>query len=183
MEQTTNPVGKFLDPLAIIAQLEIAKGAVVADFGCGPGYFTFPFSEAIGKDGIVYSFDILPHILESVAGKAKFLGVNNIITKRANLENVSGTKLQDSSVDWVILKDILFQNQKKEQMIDESHRILKSGGNVLVIEWNSSETAIGPSQEMRIEKERLEKMFTDANFSIQKNIDAGAFHYAFVAKK
>jgi ubiquinone/menaquinone biosynthesis C-methylase UbiE len=183
MIEIINPVGKFLDPLTIIAQLEINKGAVVADFGCGPGYFTFPFAKAVGTDGLVYSFDILPQVLETVSSKAKFSGTNNVITRRANLENIDGTKLGTGSVDWVILKDILFQNKKKQAIVKEAYRILKPGGKILVIEWSLKDLTIGPDLGVRIPEEKLRELFEIENFSIEKSIEAGSFHSAFIATK
>ena len=183
MKEIENAAGKFLDPARIIAQLEIAQGATVVDFGCGPGYFTFPFAEIVGKDGLVYSFDILPQIIEAVAGKAKLAGVVNIITRRVNLENPGGTKLQDGCSDWVVLKDIIFQNKKKQEIIKEAYRVLKPGGRALFIEWNEFNLTIGPSLELRINKKELEKMVLQEAFLIEKPIEAGNFHFAFVAKK
>ena len=87
------------------------------------------------------------------------------------------------SVDWVILKDVLFQNQKKEVIIGEAKRILKSGGKVVVVEWNKKDAGVGPEDDLRIMAEVLKKMFTDQDFSIAKNVTAGDFHYAFVAVK
>ncbi len=183
MIETIASVGKFLDPLAIIAQLGIGKGCRVADFGCGPGYFTFPLAEAVGKDGLVYSFDILPQALDTVASKAKFSGINNIITKRANLEKIEGTKLAENSVDWVILKDILFQNQEKQIIIREAARVLKPGGRIIVIEWSAKDLTIGPALGVRVDRDKLREMFTSENFAIEKEIEAGNFHNAFIAIK
>lgn len=183
MEETQNSIGKFLDPLAIIAQLDVVPGSVVIDFGSGPGYFSIPFAKSVGSDGQVYALDILPQALETVIGKARNSGVANITTKRVNLEKEHGTKLESDLADWIILKDILFQNQKKDVIIAEAHRVLKNGGKILVIEWNQKESSIGPAEEIRIPQIVLEKMFSDQKFIIEKNIQAGDFHYAFVAVK
>lgn len=183
MEEVQNAVRKFLDPDAIISQLDINQGSVAVDFGCGPGYFSIPFARAVGEGGQVYSLDILPQALETVAGKARNSGVANITTKRVNLEKEKGTKMAADVVDWVILKDVLFQNQKKEIIIAEASRILKSGGRVIVVEWNQAASTVGPAMEMRIPQIVLEKMFSDQKFIIEKNIEAGDFHYAFVAVK
>lgn len=183
MEETQNEVGKFLDPAAIIAQLGVNGGSVAVDFGCGPGYFSIPFANAVGEEGRVYSLDILPQALETVAGKAKNAGILNIATKRVNLEKENGTKLAANCADWVILKDVLFQNQKKDVIIAEAFRVLKTGGRVIVVEWNQKELTVGPAAELRTPQSVLEKMFTDQKFIIEKNVEAGDFHYAFVALK
>lgn len=181
--EAQNASGKFLDPDAIIAQLEIAPDSVVADFGCGPGYFSLPFAKAVGQNGKVFSLDILPQALETVAGKTKNSDIINVVTKRVNLEKENGSKLESSSVDWVILKDVLFQNSRKDVIIAEAYRVLKDGGRAIVVEWNGADSNIGPEMEIRISSEQLKKMFEDKQFSIEKNIDAGTFHYAFLAKK
>ena len=92
MEDNKNEIGKFIDPDAIIAQLDIQVGSVAADFGCGPGYFSIPFAKAIGEDGKIYVLDVLPQVLETVIGKAKNSGLTNVIAKRVNLEKENGSK-------------------------------------------------------------------------------------------
>lgn len=183
MEQVQSDAAKFLDPASIIMQIGISPNEIIADFGSGPGYFTLPFADAVGPKGHVFSLDILPQALETVASKLKNLGIFNVTIKRANLEKENGSKLDSASVDWVILKDILFQNSKKEIIIAEAHRVLKAGGRVIVVEWNQSDAAIGPEMGLRIAEEKLKKMFEDQNFVIEKKIDAGSFHYAFVGRK
>ncbi|NTW26891.1 MAG: class I SAM-dependent methyltransferase [Candidatus Moranbacteria bacterium] len=183
MEESQNAVGKFLDPVAIIAQLEVKVGSVVADFGCGPGYFSIPFAKKIGEDGKVYALDILPQALETVSSKARNSAVANITTKRVNFEKEQGTKLTENSVDWIVMKDVLFQNKEKEVILTEAFRILKSGGKIIVVEWNQKSLSVGPAMEIRVPEETLEKMFIAQKFTIEKSIDAGDFHYAFVAVK
>jgi ubiquinone/menaquinone biosynthesis C-methylase UbiE len=183
MEETQNAPGRFMDPDAIIAQLDVNHGSVAVDFGCGPGYFSIPFAKAVGLGGHVYSLDILPQALETVIGRAKNSGVANITTKRVNLEKENGTKLESNFADWVILKDVLFQNDKKDIIIGEAYRILKTNGKVIVVEWNKKDSGVGPASELRTPQDVLEKMFSDQKFIIEKNIEAGDFHYAFVAVK
>jgi ubiquinone/menaquinone biosynthesis C-methylase UbiE len=183
MEESQNTIGKFLDPASIIAQLDVNAGNTVVDFGCGPGYFSIPFAKIVGEDGFVHALDILPQAIETVASKAKHAGLVNIVAVRANLEKEKGTKLDDGIADWVVLKDILFQNQKKDVIITEVYRVLKVGGKVIVIEWNQKESPVGPEMDIRIPKADLEKMFNDQKFIIEKDIEAGHFHYGFVAVK
>lgn len=183
MEETQNVIGKFLDPDKIIAQLDLKAASVVVDFGCGPGYFSIPFAKAVGEEGRVYALDVLPQALETVISKAKNSGVANIFTKRVNLEKERSTTLEDESADLIILKDILFQNQKKDVIIAEAQRILRNGGKAVVIEWGEKESLVGPAKEIRIAQIDLEKMFDEHGFSIEKKIEAGDFHYAFIAVK
>jgi ubiquinone/menaquinone biosynthesis C-methylase UbiE len=183
MELAQDGPEKFLDPDKIIAQLEIMPGCVAADFGCGPGYFSIPFAKKVDVAGKLFALDVLPQALEAVESKRKNAGLANVVTMRVNLEKENGSKLEADSINWVIMKDMLFQNQKKEIVIAEAWRVLKNGGKILVVEWGGTDLAIGPERELRIAQDDLKKMFLDQKFEIEKDIDAGKFHYAFVAIK
>lgn len=183
MQNKQSGAGKFLDPKNIITQLSLLPGSNVADFGCGSGYFSIPLAEAIGSEGIMHALDILPSALESVSSKAKIAEISNIVTKRANLENEKGSGLNDESQDLIVLKDMLFQNSKKEVIIKEAFRVLKQGGRLLVVEWNNSEKAIGPDAKLRIVQTDAAKMVEKQGFRNISDISAGEFHYAFVAQK
>lgn len=182
MESESTPKKEFIDPEAIIGQLEISKDSQIADFGCGAGYFSIPFARKI-PDGKLYAFDVLVAALESVASKAKIEGLTNIVTARVNLEKENGSKLEKESLDWVIMKDMLFQNQNKNIILKEALSVLKPGGKMLVVEWNEQEDGMGPQSDIKISLENLEKLVCDENFKIEKKVDAGDFHYGFVAVK
>lgn len=173
----------FVDPARVISQIDVALGATVADFGCGSGYFSFEFSRVVGPDGRVYALDVFPQALEAVLGQSKLMGIHNIVTKRANLEREGGSTLGLASVDWVILKDMLFQNEHKDIIIAEMARVLKPGGHAIVMEWNPKASAIGPDKKLRIDPEELKTLLLASGLSLEKNFPAGGYHYAFLVKK
>ena len=173
----------FLDPKDILKQLNIPPGTVVADFGCGSGFFSLAFAEAVGEEGKINSLDILPSALESVESKAKLQGINNVFPQRVNLEKEGGSKLPEKSMDWVIVKDMLFQNKNKSVILKEAYRILKSEGRMLLVEWNDKEMAIGPEKSLRISKEELRRLSGSQGFEWEKDLDAGDFHYGVVFRK
>ena len=173
----------FVDPTKIISQIEVKPGAIVADFGCGSGYFSFAFAKAVGPEGKVFAFDILPSALEAVASQAKLLNVSNITVKRVNLEREGGSGLALSSVDWVVLKDMLFQNDHKDVIIQEVSRVMKPGSHAIVMEWNPKASAIGPDKQLRIDPEALKALLVSVGLSLEKTLPVGGYHYAFLAKK
>lgn len=174
---------KFIDPEAIIGLLNLPQGIVVADFGCGTGYFSLPVARQIGGKGVVYALDILTDKLEVVESQAKTQGIANIVTKRVNLENKNGSKLEPESVDWVVLKDMLFQNKNKSQILEEAKRVLKPGGKVLLIEWKKGDTSIGPDMGLRISSEELKDLARKNELGVDREIDAGNFHCGLILVK
>lgn len=180
------PLGvRFMDPAKIVDTLGIDEGMKIADFGCGTGYFAFPLAKKVGRKGLVYALDILNPKLEAVNSQAKLSGITNIITMKANLELSEGSGLKKESVDWVILVNMLFQNNRegRKKIINEAKRVLVKGGRALVVEWNESDISIGPDKDFRISKEDLTVMIHEYGLGVLKEIEIGNFHYGLILGK
>jgi ubiquinone/menaquinone biosynthesis C-methylase UbiE len=183
MENESNFDVKFLDPQAVLDQLEIKDGMRVADFGCGAGHFSLVAAKKVGEKGVVFAIDILPEKLETVRSQAKNLGLTNIQVKHENLERESGSKLPDKSIDWVIIKDMLYQNKEKSKILSEASRVLTEKGRILLVEWITENTSIGPQRELRISKEEMIDLAQKNGLGVLKEVEAGDFHYGLVLIK
>ena len=174
---------KFLDPVEIVKQLDVKEGDKVVDFGCGSGFFSIEMAKHVGESGMVYALDVLPTALEAVQSRAKNLGLNNITTKRANLESEKGSGLPENFANWVVMKDVLFQNKNKEIMLKEAKKVLGEEGKVIVVEWDDKDFTIGPERNIRISKEDLKGIAESLGFVIEKELSAGNFHYSILLGK
>ncbi len=181
----------FVDPRKVLAEAGVKKGWTGADFGCGSGYFTIALAEKVlagggakgGEDGKVYALDVLPSSLESVKGAAKIKELTNIILKKANIEILGGSGLKDGSLDVVVVKDVLFQNREKENIIKEAARVLKGKGMLIVVEWDSWKNfSIGPAADIRVKKEDVLEMAKD-DFDFLRELNAGGYHYGLLFKR
>lgn len=183
MENIPSQETNFIDPEEVLNQINLQLGSTVADFGCGSGYFVFPIAKRLKEDGKVYALDVLKDKLEAIESQAKLSGLTNIITKRVNLEKEGGSKLEDESLDWVVIKDMLFQNQNKEVILAEAKRVLKPEGRMIVIEWGEENGSVGPEGGLRVAREKLTEMLSGAGLKIVQEISAGNFHYGLIASK
>ncbi|MEP7162417.1 MAG: methyltransferase domain-containing protein [Candidatus Moraniibacteriota bacterium] len=178
------PLGlTFCDPNQVLKELTVKPGSVVADFGAGSGYFSFAFAQAVGNEGKVYALDVLPSALEAIESRAKTLGVKNVTIQRVNLERENGSGLGMGMVDWVVMKDVLMQNENKEVILREATRILKSTGRVLIIEWDPKETSVGPERASRITPDSMRNLLEATGLSVESEPNVGGYHYAFLVKK
>ena len=177
--QTIHTTGGFMNPAKILENLDIKKGSKVADFGCGAGYFTTSFAKVVGNSGRVYAIDILESALESVKGRAKLESILNIETHRGNLEKQGGSGLGDKSVDIVMMANILFQSELKDDILKEAKRVLKKTGKIVISEWKD-DVAPGEGFMYRVSKEELKKLAKDAGLVLEKEFDAGGSHYGLV---
>ena len=57
---------KILPPPITLEKLYLQKGDIVADVGCGIGYFNIPAAVIVGEMGKVYAIDISEEMLREV---------------------------------------------------------------------------------------------------------------------
>jgi SAM-dependent methyltransferase len=172
---------QFFDPDQAIRLLGLSGGVVdVADFGCGYGTFTIPAARIIA--GKIYAFDIEPEMIEEVKQKARTLNLNNV---KAILRDFisSGSGLEDSSVDYVFLFNVLHV-EKPERLLRESYRILKLCGKVGIIHWNyDPSTPRGPPMDIRPRPGQCRLWAESVGFTFEHKFDLKPYHYGLVLRK
>ncbi len=173
----------FLDPQVIVDKLKISPGMKIAHFGCGAGHFTFPLAKKVGKKGRVYALDILEQKIENLKNQANLWGLKNIVAVKTNLEAEKSSQINKESVDWVVIINMLYQNDRKGSILKEAKRILKPKGKILLIEWGKNNGFIGPAESMRISKKELIKKIQKYDLKVQEEIIAGDFHFGMILVK
>jgi len=170
----------ILEPEKLLKACNIGDEHNVADFGCGPGIFSIPIARM--TEGTVYCFDVLESALEAVNSRAQIIGLSNIVTRRVNLEKKGGSGLDDESINHVIMRKILLQNDDKDVLFGEANRILSSDGKLLIVGW--TEVAVkGFGIENRIDEDNVKQFAKDAGFNTHEALNAGQYHYAFIFTK
>jgi len=164
--------GGFLQPEGVLEQLNIKKDIIAADFGCGAGYFTLPLAKKVDK---VYALDVLDTALESVRSQAKLQGLLNIETKQADLEVSSG--LENESIDLVLLANILFQSDKRGDIIKEAEKVLKKGGQLVIIDWKKNQP-MGPPQNLVVLPESIK-----TTLKLVKEFPVDKYHWGLIFEK
>lgn len=156
---------------------------VVADFGSGSGYFVLAAAKKVGKEGKVYAIDILEPPLEAILSRAKLLGLTNVETVRSDLERPEGSTLKAHSVNLVLVANILFEVEDENALIEEAGRILKKGGELLVVEW-LPEKILNSREVHPMKKEEAKKLISkNEAFKFVKELDAGGYHYGMLFEK
>lgn len=171
---------EFLNPIQILGQLKLKKSMIGADFGCGTGGWAIPLAKMLEK-GKVYAIDLLEEPLSVLESRAKSENIFNIQVVRSDLEREKGSKLQDSSVDLVLLSNLLFQVEDKVKILTEAKRVLKKGGKILVVDWKVN-VPVGP-ESGRISADELKKTAEKLDLEVEKELEAGIYHYGLVLIK
>lgn len=172
----------FLNPAEIVNLLPLKEGMVVADFGCGNGYFSLEIAKKLKPSGKVIALDIWKPSLEALSFRSKLEGVNSIIqTKWANLEIPKGSGLTNDSCDLVFITNILFEMENKEPIIEEAKRVLRPEGFLVLIEWNPDRL---PNKNFLfpIPKQESSDLLEKFGFQIERELSLGLTHYGFLSK-
>lgn len=169
--------GGFLNPDLIVESFGIEEGMRIADFGSGSGYFTILMAKKSGESGLVMAVDILENTLDIVRSKAKSEGLRNIQTIRSNLEVYGSSGLQNDSQDFVLLANVLFQSDQKDDVIKEARRVLKEKGTLVVIDWKKGTGGFGPPDNFRLDSLAMRSLVANNGLDFVEFLDVGAFHY------
>ena len=94
-----------------------------------------------------------------------------------NVEKIGGTKIGNNIADAVIVSNILFQVEDKENFILEIKRILKPNGKILLIDWSEKSIMSGAGI---VSKNKARILFEKQSFIFVREIDAGAHHYGMI---
>src|SRR3989344_7083284 len=98
----------FLKIEDVIAHLDLKDDMMAAEFGCGSAAFGVALARRLSR-GRVYALDIQEQKLSALQGRLAQQRINNVFAILCDLEKKNGSTLHDSSMDIVLLPNILFQ--------------------------------------------------------------------------
>ena len=119
-------------PERVLDAMGLRAGDVVADVGCGSGYYARRIARRVQPGGRVYCEDIQPEMLDIMRARADDEGVTGI-------EPVLGTptdpRLPADAIDWVVIADVYHEMSEPEPMLAGIRDALAPGGRVALLEY------------------------------------------------
>jgi ubiquinone/menaquinone biosynthesis C-methylase UbiE len=111
----------------------VEQGRVVADLGCGPGFFTFPLAEAVGSQGKVFAVDSDEKAIRVVKNMATRKNYDNIDAHTSSAAQLRF--IGDESVDFLLADGLIccMAPQDHAAAVSEIKRILKHGGKAFIM--------------------------------------------------
>lgn len=172
----------FTDPAKNLRAFALREDMIVADLGAGTGYYSI-LAGAMVPMGRVYAVEVERDYLTTIKDRAAEACLSNIECLWGNVEKIGGTKIKNEVIDKVIASNILFQVENKEKFIEEMRRILKPGGQVLLVDWSPEPDSIAQEHPGAIKMSKARDMFLERGFIFRREIDAGAHHYGMILEK
>ncbi|MBY9001037.1 MAG: class I SAM-dependent methyltransferase [Candidatus Heimdallarchaeota archaeon] len=121
-------IARLFEPPKTILEPYIIKGQVVADLGCGPGYYSLHFAKILGPEGKVYSVDSDERCIKALEKKARKKGYTNIEAHATCASDLSF--IDEASIDFIFSNGLLcsIAPKQRETAVNEMKRILKPNG-------------------------------------------------------
>lgn len=140
-------------PERVLRALRVRRGAVVADVGSGPGYFTTRLARAVGPRGRVYAVDPEAEVLKVLVKRLD--GAKNVTPV---LSRDDDPMLPPASCDLALFVNAYHHVADGPAFVRRLARCLKPGGRLAAIDWAYRETPKGPPLSRRIPPEKLERI-------------------------
>lgn len=171
---------EVLPPEETLLKLGLTESDVVADIGCGIGYFTIPAARIIGDKGKVFALDLSQEMLE----ETKRYAADN---KLANIEFLRSDEyslpLQDKSISYCFSCNVLHEIRDLKRFIKELNRVLMKNGRLVIIEWNNNVADWGPPPEHRLDSHLLSELLQAEGLQVEQPMDISGYFYAVICRK
>lgn len=164
------------NPEEILETLKVESNFIVADLGCGSGFFTIPLSKKVRK---VYGIDVQKRMLDFLEEKIQRLKIRNI---EPLLSTVNEIPLENDSLDLLLSINTLHEFDDKEGMVLQIRRVLKQDGIAVIADFKKKDTGFGPPVAIRLSKQQAINLFEKKSFTTLRKKDL-KYHYLLTFAK
>ena len=171
-----------MDPGLLVEGIGLQEGWVVADIGCGDGFYSIPLARKAGNHGTVYALDADMSALASLRENIRKAGVSEDRFRLIHGDAMS-TGIPSGELDLVFIANMFHDIEEKGEFLKEIKRILKPSGLLVDIDWQKTVTPFGPPPGIRIGQDEAERMFTSAGLEEVRRIEPGPYHYGLIYRK
>jgi ubiquinone/menaquinone biosynthesis C-methylase UbiE len=170
----------FIRPEGFWRILGLRAEETVVHLGCGAGFYLIPAARIVGSKGMVIGLDIRSDMLAEAESRARLAEVGKIIrTVRANLEEPGASTLPDGLADWVLVANILHQADATK-ILTEARRLVKPMGSVVVVEWDTAASPLGPPAQRRIPENAVREVAAALGLLVKRSFRPSPYHYGLV---
>jgi len=132
-------------PREFLIDSGLRSGMVMADLGCGPGFFTKPAVDIVGSVGRVYALDTQEEMLTELKRRVHAYNLKAVRNEESSVQ------LNDASVDFALMAFVFHELHDRVAVLAEMRRMLKKGGIFVLMDWQKKVEERGPPFEERID--------------------------------
>jgi ubiquinone/menaquinone biosynthesis C-methylase UbiE len=167
----------YQKPHEVVMALGLKDGERIADIGAGAGYFSLRFAQHVGADGRVYAVDISPDMIVHLNQRIRDARLDNVRTVLALPDD---PLLPDASVDDVFLCETWHHIDHHPQYLAVLKKVLRPGGRIVIIDFQKTQTPVGPPMAMRVSREEVVRELEQNGFRLLKEHTFLPYQYFLV---
>ena len=118
--------------IAIVREVGLEPGMIVADIGAGSGLFTQLFAYEVGPRGRVHALEINPVMVNNIVRRAREIGMKNV---EGHLGNAKSIPLPAGSLDIAFTSDVYHHFEFPQVILQAIRAALKPGGTFIVVDF------------------------------------------------
>jgi ubiquinone/menaquinone biosynthesis C-methylase UbiE len=161
--------------------LALRPGMSVVDLGCGPGDYSIPMANVVGKEGRVYAVDLWQGCIEFLKSEIARLGIVNIEPILADMSK--RLPFEGESIDACLMATILHDlkdNRSHDATLAEVKRFLKKDGILAIVEFTKRDGPPGPPASIRLSPEETAMLVEPHGFFRKGLYDLGPCTYLMI---
>ena len=167
----------YQKPHEVMRTLDVRQGEVIADIGAGSGYFTFRLAHHVGDNGRVYAVDVSPDMILHLNRRIRELKAMNVSSILADPDD---PLLPERSVNRFFFSDSWHHIENQAKYLSLIKKMLKPGGEIIMIDFHKKELPVGPPMQMKIAREDLIKQMENNGFRLMKEHTFLPYQYFLV---
>lgn len=157
---------KMLPVEKVMNHIGLEESMVVADVGCGIGYFSFPFSEVTRK---VYGIDISEVMITELIKRNRS---DKVVPILGNF-----VEKLDEQVDVFFTATVIHELDNLDKFTKDAIAKLKPQGQLVYLDFQKKETGPGPDVDKRIAADTVVDLFNNHGlYDVEKIILNDVFY-------
>jgi len=170
---------EYLNPDVIWEKAGLNSPQVLIDIGAGTGFFALLFSKKMGK-GKIYACDISEEMLAWMNNNLPLESKRIVIPVKMEENSVP---LSDGTADLVYMINLHHELEEPLRVLKESHRLIRKGGKLMIIDWKKEETPEGPPLGLRVTELTIESQMRKSFFSNISKYAVLPYHHFLLGEK
>lgn len=160
------------------SMLDLPANDTFVEIGAGTAFFSIAFLKK-GMPRKLYACDVSETMIEWMT--------ENVVPDHPEIHPIQTEEdaipLSDGIADLVFMINLHHELNEPGHLLKESYRLLKPGGNVLIIDWKKEEMEEGPPLKIRCESNQVEELLKSVGFCEIKSANDLAKHFIVSGRK
>jgi len=167
-------------PDQIMDALVIADGSVVADLGCGAGWFTVRLARRVGPNGLVYAEDVQVEMIRATERRVQREGLRNVTPILGTQDD---PKLPAGRIDALLIVGSYHEIVNPVALLKNVARALRPAGRVGIVEFTPGGGGPGPAADERVDPKLIQRDAQRAGLRFLKQESFLPFQYLLIFGK